>query len=377
MAARTANGTPARGRTLWPLVCVLPAALFVGSTVLQGFRGPGADADGGTWAASCRCCGQIAAALAPVAWAEDATDAGGAPEGPGTSRRVTVAGRIDRKQVTIGTPFRYTVNVAAPKDVELIIPVLGGQLGEFSVTDFGEHPIRKDGDRVVVSRWYTLVAYRPGYLLIPGLTVQYRDVGGELQRVDGDDIGITVVSLLEHQADATDIRDIAGPVTVPIDWTPVLVVLGVLAGVVGLGFVAARLLRRINAPAAPPPTRPPHEEALEALARLRHQRLDTPGSRADWYVGLSTIVRIYIERRFSLRAPEMTTEEFIHAVQRDSPLGPAHRDLLGGFLSECDLVKFARHIPDVEAAERAYSAARRFVDETRPQPAAEDSRRAA
>jgi hypothetical protein len=281
---------------------------------------------------------------------------------------VSVTGRTDRRQVTIGTPFRYIVEVAAPRSAEVIIPVLGGEIGELSVVDFGEEPARDEGDRVVATRWYSLVAYRPGYLLIPGLTVQYRMGSGELQRVDGEDVAIVVGSLLEQQPDAADIRDIKGPVAVPFDWTPVAIAAAVVLAVAGLAFLGARLLRRISAPPAAAPPRPPDVEALEALARLRERRLTEAEDRARWYIDLSAIVRAYIEGRFGLRAPEMTTEEFIHSVQRDSPLSPTHRELLGAFLGECDLVKFARYVPDRAAAERAYDAARAFVMETRPQP---------
>ncbi|UCF66209.1 MAG: DUF4381 family protein, partial [Acidobacteriota bacterium] len=218
---------------------------------------------------------------------------------------------------------------------------------------------------------------RPGLLFIPGLTVQYRTAGEELRRVDGKDVSIRVSSLLDQDPDATDIRDIAGPVAVPFDWTPLLIGLAVLVVLGGLVLVGTRLLRRINAPSAPPPPRPPDVVALEALARLRHQRLAEPEERAEWYVALSAIVRTYIERRFGLRAPEMTTEEFIYAVQRESPLSPAHRQLLGEFLAECDLVKFARHVPGLEDAERVYAAARRFVNETRLESVATEARRAA
>ena len=282
---------------------------------------------------------------------------------------VSVVGRADRRQVTIGTPFRYIVEVAAPRGAELLIPLLGGELGEFSVVDFGEEPVREAGDQVVATRWYSLVAYRPGYLLIPGLTVQYRVGGGELARVDGEDVGIVVQSLLEAAPGAADIRDIKGPVTVPFDWTPLAVAGALVLGIAALALVAARLLRRINAPPAAALRRPPDVEALEALARLRERRLTEAEDRARWYLDLSAIVRTYIEGRFGLRAPEMTTEEFVHSVQRDSPLRPAHRDLLGTFLGECDLVKFARYVPDRDAAKRAYDAARRFVLETRPEPA--------
>jgi hypothetical protein len=215
------------------------------------------------------------------------------------------------------------------------------------------------------------------------LTVQYRIGGGDLERVDGEDVGIVVASLLEQQADAADIRDIKGPVAVPFDWTLVLVAGAIAVAVGGLAWLAAHLLRRINAPPGAAAPRPADVEALEALARLRERRLAEAEDRARWYVDLSAIVRRYIEGRFGLRAPEMTTEEFIHSVQRDSPLSPSHRELLGAFLADCDLVKFARHVPDLAAAERAYDAARTFVMETRPpstppgQAAGEERRRAA
>jgi hypothetical protein len=290
---------------------------------------------------------------------------------------VVVIGRTDRERVSIGTPFRYTVEVRAEKDVELVVPVLGGQLGEFTVTDFGEEPVTEADGRVIITRWYTLVTYTPGYLFIPGMTVQYRIGGEELKRVDGKDVGIRVASLLEQEPDAKDIRDIKGPVAVPFDWTPVIIGIAILAGVIALGLIASRLLRRINAPSAATPPPPPDVVALEALARLRHRRLTEPEERAAWYVDLSAIVRTYIEGRFGLRAPEMTTEEFIHAVQLDSPLIPEHRQLLGEFLAECDLVKFARYMPTMEETERVYAAARRFINESRPESVEKETRRAA
>jgi hypothetical protein len=110
--------------------------------------------------------------------------------------------------------------------------------------------------------------------------------------------------------------------------------------------------------------RAPHELAAEELERLRARGLVAEGAFKEFYSGLSAIVRTYLERRFALRAPEMTTEEFLLASARDGRLLPAHRRLLGDFLAESDLVKFARHLPTMAAAERAWTAGRRFVDET-------------
>jgi hypothetical protein len=329
------------------------------------------------WRASHGARGVLLLLMVGLGWTRPVTGHAAPPAQTASSAVVTVSGRTDVERVSIGSPFRYVVDVRASADVELIVPVLGGQLGDFFITDFGDEPVRAEGDAVTVSRWYTMVTYRPGLLFIPGLTVQYRDPDGTLQRVDGEDVSVQVVSLIDRGSGAADIQDIKPPVSVPFDWTPVLVGVAGLLVLAAIGLIAARFLRRVNAPAAAAPPPPPDVVALEALARLRRAGLTDPEERARWFVALSAIVREYIEGRFGLRAPEMTTEEFIVAVQRNSPLNLDHRQLLSQFLAECDLVKFARLVPDLVAAERAYDAARRFVNESRGSAVAEEASRAA
>jgi hypothetical protein len=72
----------------------------------------------------------------------------------------------------------------------------------------------------------------------------------------------------------------------------------------------------------------------------------------------------------------MTTEEFLSAAARDSQLSAVQQDRLAEFLSQADLVKFARHRPGLDESETAYRAARRFIEETRPQQD-QDARRPA
>lgn len=294
-----------------------------------------------------------------TALAQDAT--------PATAAPVTVTTQVEPQRVTIGTPFRYTMRVEASGDVELIVPILGGQIGDFTITDFGEVPRREGGGRVVMERWYTMVTYETGDKIVPGPTVQYRLPGEDLQRVDAPDALVIVDSLLAKAGDANDVRDVKGPVAVPRDYRPLWWALAGCALLAGLGVALYRVLNRARRrPAAPP--RPADEVALEALARLRTARLLETGAYEPYYVRLSGIVRTYLEGRFHLRAPEMTTEEFLQAAQRAPQLAPAHRSLLSQFLTEADLVKFARYQPALEDAERAYTAAREFIESTAIKP---------
>lgn len=282
--------------------------------------------------------------------------------------RVSVQTSVDQAEVSIGDRITYSVVVTAPDDVEVEIPLLGEQLGDFAVTDFGELPVQKKADQRVTTRWYTLTIFHTGEHLLPGPTVRYRKSGAEQQRIDGNDVAVTVISLLaqaEESGEVQTIRDIRPPEQLPFDWLPYGVLTAVVLVVGGLGVGVFFYLNRPRVPGLPliPPA---HEIALEALRRLRAQRLIDKKEFETYYVILSGIVRAYLEDGLHLRAPEMTTEEFLPLVSQDRRLGTMQRERLREFLSQADLVKFARHMPGLGEGEAAYEAARRFVEDTRP-----------
>jgi hypothetical protein len=247
----------------------------------------------------------------------------------------------------------------------VLIPVLSGSLGDFAISDFGELPSRKENGRIILARWYTLTIFATGDHLVPAPTVQYRTPGEELREAEGNEVLVGVTSLLAQETNATDIRDIKPPEEVPFDWRPYGIVAAVVAAV---GLLGAGLFYLLNRPRRQRlvPAEPPHEVALAALNKLRALHLVESGQIEEYYVRLSAIVRRYLEDRFSVRAPEMTTEEFLVAVAGDGRLAPPHRRLLGDFLSQADLVKFARHLPTLQDTDNAHAAARRFVEDTRP-----------
>ncbi len=279
---------------------------------------------------------------------------------------VTVSASVDRDEVTIGDRIHYTISVTAPAGVEVEIPLLGKQLGDFTVLDFGDLPLRTEVDRVVTSRWFRLTIFQTGQYLLPGPTVRYRQSTQEqYHRIDGNDVLITVMSLLAQADQNTTIRDIKPPEVPPFDWRPYgLVALAVLV-LAGFGGGLFFYLRRPS-PAVASPAPDAYQVALEALRRLRARGLIEKEQFEMYYVSLSAIVREYLEDGFRIRAPEMTSEEFLSAAARDSQLSAAQQGRLAEFLSRADLVKFARHRPGLDESEAAYQAARHFIEETRP-----------
>jgi len=165
-----------------------------------------------------------------------------------------------------------------------------------------------------------------------------------------------------------ELSDIKPPVKLGgIPWlrTAGMVLLMILLAALAAWAIRHRLMQRRTKPAARR-TIPPHEIALTALdALLKRQLIEQRASEA-FYVELSAIVRVYLEGRFNLRAPEQTTEEFIRASAESRALSPEHRALTQSFLEESDLVKFARFEPEADDMRRAWDVAARLVRETVP-----------
>lgn len=112
----------------------------------------------------------------------------------------------------------------------------------------------------------------------------------------------------------------------------------------------------------------PKARALHELGELLEKRLPERGRVKDFYVELTHVVRRYVERRYGIRAPRQTTEEFLAAAMK-RPEFPA--DTLSGlaaFLESADLVKFAGVEAGVDTAANAASKAESYLKSEREEP---------
>lgn len=106
--------------------------------------------------------------------------------------------------------------------------------------------------------------------------------------------------------------------------------------------------------------------AYREIATLVADDLLSKGFIQEFYYRTSGIVRGYIERRFFVHAPEMTTEEFLDTAKTDQRFEGNHTQELTHFMDACDLVKYARQIPMQNEASQILTAAKRFIETTRP-----------
>lgn len=161
------------------------------------------------------------------------------------------------------------------------------------------------------------------------------------------------------------LRAIKPPVALPSH----LALLWILAGLLIAGVLAYFLFRSFRARgprSCAAVALPAYLIALQRLEDLRAQNLPATGRVKEYYSILSDIVRHYLEDFLLLRAPEMTTEEFLYSLRSSADLTTAQKDSLKDFLGSCDLVKFAKYRSNISEMEHSFDLAQKLVQETMP-----------
>lgn len=172
---------------------------------------------------------------------------------------------------------------------------------------------------------------------------------------------ITNAAIQNAALAANDIRDIKPPVAILNGWEWVL---WALAAMLLFSLVTAIVLFCLlrKKPRPVPPVLPAHVRAKQKLA----EALALITQPKPFVIAVSGTARTYLEERFKFRAPERTTEEFLHELQGTDLLLPDQKESVGQFLESCDLVKFAKYEPGENELRGLHSSALRLVEETEP-----------
>lgn len=322
-----------------------------------------------------------AAVLAPAAaLAGETVDAAGQAvqaEAPKFVEKTTERGpvkarvRVEPAAPVIGDTVTLTVEVIAADGIALTMPEFGQSMDRFSVREFvPKETVDANGNTVATQR-YVLEPPLSGPQSIPPLMIEFVDRrAGQRPAPDGESsyelvterIPFEVTSVVPEGAgsELKPLRARLEPLREPRAAWPWLLGALVLAAI-----AAPFAYQRWSAARAQVRRRSAWE-----VARARLDALSSGGRPAGedevdtFFVELSALIRRYLEDRFELRAPELTTEEFLQVASQTPDLDEKHQGFLRSFLASADMVKFARFIPPPEEIEAALTAASRFLDET-------------
>jgi hypothetical protein len=281
----------------------------------------------------------------------------------------------DRTKATVGDRILLKVAVSHGSDVSVLPPVPVTDPGSPILLEpaKGPEPSGK-GKKAEPPRgpvqdlfYFQAQLFETGKAALPALRVDWRGPGGKSGSVTSEPIPLEIVSVLKGPEEKpADLKPPAQLPPPPFPWKAV-----------GWGLLAVALLaaaailwkrRRRRAPEAvavrPGPVLPPHEVAYKELERLLASGLLREGKLKEFHVELAEIIKRYLSGRFQIDTLERTSEEVLDEMKK-ARVGTAATGLVREFLSETDLVKFAKYLPREDEVRASVDKAYRLVDQTK------------
>ena len=256
-----------------------------------------------------------------------------------------------------------TMELKVPHDRKAEMPDLRDRVVGFSlVEDFAEEPRKeKDGSTVQVTNWRLVPEPCAEVYKIKPFVVRGSPTIWKAQSDEGKFSFIGGPIYFENPAarepvtggmEADPKKDLP-----PLSWRLVgWVALGVfcLASLVfilwfGIRYIARRVKEHRMSPI---------ERAWVELDRLLKKGLPGRGKYKDFYVELTMVVRRYVQRKYGIKAPHLTTEEFLREFKDERR---ETRDELRKFLESADMVKFAGVEATPEMADEATDSAKGYL----------------
>lgn len=274
---------------------------------------------------------------------------------------------IEPREPRLSDNPTLTLSIEASEGIDVKMPPFGESVGDFLIKGFRRPLPESRGDIRITRQVYELEPVRTGEHLIHPITIPFIDNrpqgDGQEHLIESEGLTITVQSVLgDTLPSLAELEPPEPPMELPEEpWNPLWLLLGLPLVAAPVLFYYVRWRRRRAGGESAAPRLSPGEMAYLELEELIEAGYLERGELALYYEGLTGVVRRFIERTTSIRAPEQTTEEFLREASRGEVFSVGEQRSLQAFLEAADLVKFAARRPQNEEIEASFNLAKAFI----------------
>lgn len=256
----------------------------------------------------------------------------------------------------VGEPVQITLTAAFSSGAAMVEwPDFPEQWGQFEVREVGELKISEQGGVLQYQQEVSLALWEPGDYSTPETVIMYSNADGALAELFVPTLPFTVPSVLTNDLSLRPLKPLAFLPHIP----PALIVGGVFALALPVMWYAQRRTKPVKVAADwEGDIRELDKRMLALLGNLERQALE-PGAV---YAAAADCLRDYLAERFRVASHELTTAELLARMHPQLPQPLFNR--LSQLLSQADLVKFARQIPNRESAQQYLEMAARWIQAT-------------
>jgi hypothetical protein len=281
------------------------------------------------------------------------------------AQTISVGASTDTTDYLVGDFIHYEIQVVTRNNVKVIAPSLPDTLTNLELISREEPVVSNDEKSKSVVYRFTLAGYDSVTAVIPAVQVEYR-VGDDstIKKIETDSVVVHIHTMMVSTAE--EIKDVKSPLIIAYDWRLLLLWIGL--GILVL-VIANYFYKKYKKKKAEQPVEeriiviPPHVKAFRALENLEQEQLWQKGKIKEYHSRITEIVRLYFAERFDLHALELTTSEtmlHLRGIKESEKI----LDVTFDFLSNADLVKFAKFQPLESVNEEMMKQARNIVQST-------------
>lgn len=283
------------------------------------------------------------------------------------SQSVTVEAKIDSLQILIGEQAKIQLQVAMDAKQQAVFPSYRDTLVrgvEIIDTAKPDTQFLNDRQRLLITQEYTVTSFDSALYYLPPMEVTV-----DKKTYKSKALALKVYSMPVDTLHPEQFFGQKPVMKAPFAWED-------WYGLMGFSFLALPLLGlliyfiirvRDNKPIIRKikvePKLPPHQAALQEIERIKNEKIWQKGRSKEYYTELTDTLRTYMKDRFGFNALEMTSSEIIEALLEFQDK-EAIKDLKLLFQT-ADLVKFAKHDPQMNENDANLINAMDFINETK------------
>ncbi|MFW5799501.1 MAG: hypothetical protein ACOCV8_01700 [Spirochaetota bacterium] len=286
---------------------------------------------------------------------------------------------FNKKSISVVEQLKMQLEIQKPQNYIVIFPDIGDiELDNFEIIEVSNliSNTNSENNIDILKRNYTLLPEGTRKGTIKSITVQYLKETEADNNITDDEktqtyktssIEIPIETYTKKAINNLDIKESRQPETIEPDYTLIIIIsISALLFIAILGISTYLILhRKKKYKEEQKEIIPAHIIALDKLSKLEKEDLINKGEIDEFHRRLSLIIREYIENRYDIQAPEQTTEEFIIEMSTSKDIKEEHKNLLKDYLTQCDLIKFAKFVPPLSYHQKALESAKTFIENTK------------
>jgi len=285
------------------------------------------------------------------------------------AQKITIEAKMDSTVIWIGEQTRLSFEVTQAPEQHVSFPLFSDFIpgGLEIVEPLKIDSVQSSDGYLVVKHSYLVTAFQDSLLYIPPFPFV----------VDADTVwsrsaSLKVVQPFELDMESQSITDIKPIYKPKFDWIGffkiVLLVILIVVLIIGLYILIRKYIQKkpVFEMTNAEPELPAHLMALEALNKIRDEKLWQQSRLKEYYTELTDVVRVYIAKTFDMNAMEMTSDEITDALHYMKKEDKELYGRLQNMLQTADLVKFAKWKPLNNESEQNLKDAFLFVEKTKP-----------